>query len=116
MNTEVGRYRQGALPGRSLQSAIDEAMEAIASDDAELSGIGISKEDFLTVHLEVQEEAGFVVEGILLAIAIGAGSNISADVAEALWNKVLKRVRRKRGDDVIGPEEKPGQEAGRVSG
>jgi len=117
MNTEVVTwYRQGALPGRSLQSAIDEAMEAIASDDAELSRVGLSKEEFLTVHFEVQEEGGFVAEGILLAIAVGAGSNIASDVAEALWSKVLKRVRRRRGDDAVGPEKKPGQEAGRVSG
>jgi hypothetical protein len=117
MDTEViTRYRQGALPGRSLQSAIDEAMEAIAADDAELSRLGLSKEEFLTVHFEVKEEGGFVAEGILLAIAIGAGGNIASDVAEALWNKVLKRVRQKRGDDAVGPEKKPGQEAGHVSG
>jgi hypothetical protein len=117
MDTEViTRYRQGALPGRSLQSAIDEAMEAIAADDAELTRLGLSKEELLTVHFEVKEEGGFVAEGILLAIAIGAGGNIASDGAKALWNKVLKRVRQKRGDDAVGPEKKPGQEAGRVSG
>jgi hypothetical protein len=41
MNAEViARYGQGALTGQRLQSAIDEAMEAIAADDAELSRNG----------------------------------------------------------------------------
>jgi len=117
MNTEViTRYRQGALPGWSLQSAIDEAMEVIAADGAELSRLGLSEEEFLAVHFEVKEEGGFVAEGILLAVAVGGGGNIASDVARALWDKVLKRVRQRRGDDAVGPEEQPGQEAGHVSG
>lgn len=116
MSTEViTRYRQGVLPGRSLQSAIDEAMGAIAADGAELSRLGLSKEEFLTARFEVREEGGFVAEGILLAIAAGAGGNIASDVVRALWNEVVKRVRQKRGDDVVGPEVKPDQEAGHVS-
>jgi hypothetical protein len=117
MNTEViARYRQGALPGRSLQSAIENAMEAIAADDAEVSRLGLSREEVLAVRFEVKEEGGFVAEGILLAVAVGAGSNLTADVAKALWSKVLKRVRQKRGDDAVGPEEKPGQRAGHGPG
>jgi hypothetical protein len=117
MNTElITRYRQGALSGRSLQTAIDEAMEAIAADSAELSRLGLSKEELLTVRFEVKEEGGFVAEGILLAIAVGAGGNIASDMARTLWSKVLKRVRQKRGDDAVGPEKKPDQEAGHVSG
>jgi len=117
MNTEViARYNQGALTGRRLQSAIDEAMEAIAADDAELSLLGLSKAGLLTVHFEVNEEGGFVAEGILLAIAVGAGGNLTADMAKALWNKILKRIRDKRGDDAVGPEKKPDGEDGHVSG
>jgi hypothetical protein len=117
MSAEViAWYGQGALAGQSLQSAIDEAMEAIAADDAELSRLGLSKAQFLTLHFEVKEEGGFIAEGILLAIAIGAGGNIAADAAKALWDKVLKQVRRKRGDDAVGPEKKPGREDGHVSG
>jgi hypothetical protein len=91
-------------------------MEAIAADDAELSQLGLSKAELLTVHFEVKEEGGFVAEGILLAIAVGAGGNVAADAAKALWNRVLKRVRKTRGDDAVGPEKKPGQEAGHVPG
>jgi len=59
MDTEViTQYRQGALTGRSLQSAIDEAMGAIAADDAELTRLGLSKEELLTVHFEVKQRGG----------------------------------------------------------
>jgi hypothetical protein len=112
MNAEViARYRQGALPGRSLQSAVDEAMEAITADDAELSRLGLSKRDLRTLHFKVREEGGFIAESILLAIGVGAGGNIAGDAAKVLWNKVLKRVRQKHGDDAVGPEQKPGDDA-----
>ncbi len=117
MDAEViARYRQGALPGRSLQSAIDEAIEDIAADDAELSRLGLGREELLATHFEVVEEGGFIAEGILLAIAVGAGGNLTADMTKALWNRILKRVRQKRGDDAVGPEKKPDPEVGHVSG
>jgi hypothetical protein len=116
MNSVIARYSQGALTGRHLQSAIDEAMQAVAADDAELSRLGLSKDEFLSVRFEVTEPGGFIAEGILLAIAVGAGSNLAADAAKALWNKVLKRIRDKHGDDAVGPEKKPGPEDGHVSG
>ena len=78
--------------------------------------LGISKAELLTAHFEVNEEGGFVAEGILLAIVIGAGGNLTADTAKAVWNKILKRIRDKRGDDAVGPEKKPGREDGHVSG
>ena len=110
MDTEIiAWYTQGALTGRSLQSAIDEAMGTIADDDEELRRLGLSQAELVTAHLVVEEEGGFVAEGILLAIAIGAGGNITADMAKALWNKVLKRVTDKHGDDAVGPEEWPGE-------
>jgi hypothetical protein len=110
MSAVIARYSPGALTGRSLQAAIEEAVGEISADDAELSRLGISKDELLTVRFEVKEEGGFVAEGILLAIAIGAGSNLAADATKALWNKVLKKIRDKRGDDAVGPED------GHVSG
>ena len=77
MNAVIAQYSQGALTGRNLQAAIDEAMEAIAADDAELSRLSLSKDELLTVRFEVKEEGGFIAEGILLAIAIGAGQQSS---------------------------------------
>ena len=111
MNAVIARYSQGAMTGLRLQSAIDEAVKAIAADDAELSRLGLSRDELLTVHFEVKEEGGFIAEGILLAIVVGAGSNLAADAAKAFWNKVLERIRDKR-DDAVGPEEKPGGEDG----
>lgn len=116
MDTKViARYSQGALTGQRLQSAIDEAMAAVAADDEELSRLGLSKDEFLAVRFEVREEGGFIAEGILLAIAVGAGGNLAADAAKALWNEVLGRVRDRRGDDAVGPEKKPDGEDGHVS-
>ena len=115
MNAVIARYGPGALTGRRLQAAIDEAMAAIAADDTELSRLGLSKDELLTVRFEVREDGGFVAEGILLAIAIGAGSNLAADATKALWGKVLKRVRNKSGDDAVGPE-KRGPGDGHVPG
>ena len=100
---------------RRLQSAIDEAMAAVAADDEELSRLGLSKDEFLAVRFEVREEGGFIAEGILLAIAVGAGGNLAADATKALWNEVLGRVRDRRGDDAVGPEKKPDGEDGHVS-
>ena len=112
MNAEViAWYSQGALTGRRLQSAVDEAVEAIAADDAELSRLGLTRAELLTMHFDVKEEGGFIAEGILLAIAIGAGGNVTADAAKALWNKILKRVRQEHGDDAVGPEKKPNRKA-----
>lgn len=116
MNAVIAQYSQGALTGRDLQAAIDEAMEAIAADGAELSRLNLSMDEFLTVRFEVKEEGGFIAEGILLAIAIGAGSNLASDATKALWSKVLKRIKNKRGDNAVGPEKKPGPEGGHVSG
>jgi hypothetical protein len=116
MDEVIAQYSQGALTGRDLQAAIDEAMEAIAADDAEISQLGLSKDKLLTVRFEVKEEGGFIVEGILLAIAVGAGGNLAADATKALWNKVLKRIKDRRGDDAVGPEKKPDREDGHVSG
>lgn len=110
MTSVIAWYSQGALTGRRLQSAIDEAMQAVKADEAELSRLSLSKDDLLSVHFEVTEEGGFIAEGILLAIAIGAGSNLASDAAKALWNKVLKKIRDKHGDDAVGPEKKPGEE------
>ena len=62
MSTEViTRYRQGVLPGRSLQSAIDEAMGAIAADGADLARLRLSREEFLTVPFEGREEGGILL-------------------------------------------------------
>jgi hypothetical protein len=116
VSTEIiAWYSQGALTGARLQDAIDEAMSTMAVDDVEISQLGLDEADLRTARFTVKEEGGFVAEGILLAIAIGAGGNITADVAKALWNKVLKRVKEERGADAVGPEQrdrKTGSESG----
>jgi hypothetical protein len=101
----VAWYTQGALTGMRLQAAIDEAARTLSSDNAGFSKLGLNDTDLREVRFIVQEEGGFIAEGIILAIAIGAGGNISADAAKALWRAVLKRVKDKHGDDAVGPEQ-----------
>jgi hypothetical protein len=100
----IGRYEQGALTGARLQAAINEAMTDLAADKGELAKIGISSTQLRVAHFTVEQEGGFIAEGILIAIAIGAGSNLTADAAKALWSAVLKRVKHDRGDDAVGAE------------
>src|SRR5262245_18541094 len=101
METDViGYYHQGALTGEDLQSAIDQELnELLAEDEA------------LAVRFEVAQPGVFIAEGIIIAIAIGAGSNLAADVAKAIWTKVLKRVKAAHGEDAIGPEADPEAES-----
>lgn len=103
----IAWYTQGALTDTRLQSAIDEAMTAIAADEVELRDLGLTRADLAAERFEVKPAGGIIVEGILLAIAVGAAGNLSADVTKALWAKVLKRVKTEKGDDAIGPEQQP---------
>ena len=106
MHTQaVAWYSQGALTGMRLQTALNDAMSTLSGDDVDLPGLGLGEADLREARFTVQEEGGFIVEGILLAIAIGAGGNITADAAKALWGIVLRRVRDKYGDDAVGPEQ-----------
>lgn len=105
----IAWYSPGALTDSRLQSAIDEALKAIAADDGELRDLGLSRSELATESFVVKPAGGFIAEGILVAIAIGAASNLSADLAKALWAKVLKRVKEEEGDDAVGPEQQPDQ-------
>ena len=101
METDViGYYHQGALTGEDLQSAINQELnELLAADEG------------FAVRFEVVQPGGFIGEAIIIAIAIGAGSNLAADAAKAMWAKVLKKVKAAHGDDAIGPEADPEAES-----
>ena len=104
----IALYSQGTLSREQLQAAVDEAKKALAADDAELSRLGLSRDEVQTVRFEVKSSGGFVVAGVVLAIAIGAGGNLAADAVKGLWGAVLKRVKDDKADDAVGPEQKPG--------
>ncbi len=99
----IAYYHQGALTGEDLQSAIDSALLELSSLDAEL-GHQLNSHDAHKVRFVVVQEGGFIAEGILIGIAIGAGANLTADAVKALWEKVLKRVKASHGGDAVGPE------------
>jgi hypothetical protein len=101
----IAYYHQGALTGEDLQAAIDSALLELSSVDVELGQFQRNSDDTHKVRFVVVQEGGFIAEGILIGIAIGAGSNITADAVKALWEKVLKRVKASHGGDAVGPEE-----------
>jgi len=103
-------YEQGVLTAGQLQAAVDEAVAELAGNPDELAQLGISPGELAGTRVVVQQEGGFIVEGILLAIAIGAGGNLAADASKALVNAIVKRVRNHHGDDAVGPEKQPGDE------
>jgi hypothetical protein len=98
---------QGVLTRGQLQAAIGEATAELATDEGELGRLGISQAELENAHLAVQQEGGFIAEGILLAIAIGAGGNLAADAGKGLISAILKRVKERHGDDAVGQEKQP---------
>jgi hypothetical protein len=103
----VGIYEQGALPGRQIQEAIEEAQRDLAADADALAELGVSSDEVGGLFV-VKERSGIDPGSILIAIVIGAGSKLAADAAKgtakALWAVVLKRIREKRGSDAFGAE------------
>jgi len=93
----IAYYRQGAFTREDLQSAINEEVGRLQAEDKAL-------DEKYPTPFEVIGAGGFIAEGIIIAIAVGAGSNLAADAAKAVWDKVLKKIRAAHGDDVIGPE------------
>lgn len=105
MKTDViAYYHQGAITGEDLQSAIDSALLEISSLDAEVEQLQLNADNAHKMRFIVIQEGGFIAEGILIGIAIGAGSNLSTDAVKALWAKVLKRVKASHGGDAVGSE------------
>ncbi|MCA1706657.1 MAG: hypothetical protein LC808_26690, partial [Actinobacteria bacterium] len=75
----------------------------VLADAADLAETGTDATQTRGLRFEVHEGPGIDPTTILLTIAIGAASNLTADAAKAVWAKVLKRVRKKQGDDAVGP-------------
>ncbi|WP_425003115.1 hypothetical protein [Mycolicibacterium sp. S3B2] len=112
----VGRYGQGALPGRAVQQAIEEAQQELASDAAALSELGITEEQVRGLRFEVEEQSGIDPATILITILVGVVTNIGTDVgthvAKKTWSAVLDRLRKRNGEDALGDEEPNSDDAG----
>ena len=71
MATEkIGTFHQGTLTGTELQDALTEAWAEIARDPAMLAELGVDSQAASTATFSVDEEGGFIAEGILLGIFI----------------------------------------------
>lgn len=98
----------GCLAGAELQGAVDEAVADAVAETEELTRAGIDIADAHSVRFEVREGPGIDPGTILLSIAVGTASKLSADALKALWTSVLARVRNKHGDDAVGPPQDRG--------
>jgi hypothetical protein len=105
MATEkVGIFYQGTLTGSELQDAVAEAWADIARNPNTLSEFGINSETATTPTFSVEEEGGFVAEGILLAIFIGWAGGAAWDGTKKLNKLIVTKVRERHGEDAIGDE------------
>jgi hypothetical protein len=107
----VGIYDQGALTGEALQYAINEARDALESDSTELNELDLTSDDVRNLRFEVEEEAGFDPEAIRLAvewsadaIAGGAVYEVSRYTAIRVWSAILRRIKKRHGEDAVGEE------------
>jgi hypothetical protein len=103
--TVVAEFRQGALTGDELEDAIAVAVEQLADDDAAIADLGVDADEVRAVGFVVSESAGMDPASIILMIAIGAASSLTADAVKAVLGKVLRRVRDEHGEDAVGAEE-----------
>jgi hypothetical protein len=106
----VARYAQGAIPGSELQEAINAALADISADPtnmAELAPYGIDEQVLRSTKLTVEQTPGVVPAAIVVGILIATGGELSADGIKALWGVVLRRVKKRKGQDAVGEEKPP---------
>lgn len=105
MTTEkIGTFHQGTLTGPELRDAVAEAWAEIARDPDLLAELGVDSKTASTVTFSVDEEGGFVAEGILLGIAIGWAGGAAWDGTKKLSKLIAAKVRARHGEDAIGDE------------
>jgi hypothetical protein len=101
---EIGIFYQGTLTGAELQDAVAEAWAEIARSQDALAELGVDSETAATATFSVDEEGGFVVEGILLGIAIAWAGEAAWEGTKKLSELIVTKVRARHGEDAIGDE------------
>lgn len=101
---EIGIFYQGTLTGVELQDAVAEAWAEIARNRDELAELGVDSEIASTATFSVDEEGGFIVEGILLGIAIAWAGEAAWEGTKKMSELIVTKVRAKHGEDAIGDE------------
>jgi hypothetical protein len=105
MTTEkIGTYRQGTLTGTELQDAVAEAWAEIAGDPDLLAELGVDSQTASTATFSVEEEGGFIAEGILLGIAIAWAGEAAWEGTKKMSELIVTKVRARHGEDAIGEE------------
>lgn len=101
----VARFRGPVVPGSELQEAVDAAMVQVATDPqarAELAGLGLGAETMRGAAIHVEQKPGLDPASVIVTILVGASGQLTGNALQALWEHVLRRVRKRKGYDAFG--------------
>jgi hypothetical protein len=102
--TKIGTFYQGTLTGTELQDAVAEAWAEIERDPDMLVELGVDSQTASTATFSVDEEGGFVAEGILLGIVIAWAGEAAWEGTKKMSTLIVTKVRARHGEDAIGDE------------
>jgi len=105
MREVVAKYEKSALAGDELQVAIDLALAEVladpeAAEELEQIGINASMDESPSI---TAEERG--VAPLIVAIVVAVGVDITKEGAKKLWRLVEKKLKNRKGRDVLTKEQ-----------
>jgi hypothetical protein len=104
-------FEKGSLSPKEIQEILDQIAAELADPDSQASRdaaqIGVS-----AGSMKVQEDAGFVLEAFLIAMAIKFAGGAASAGGVLFFNKVIKpRIERRKADGIGDQVEPPTGEA-----
>lgn len=104
-------FEKGSLRPKEIQEILDQLAVELADPDSQASRdaaqIGVSVNS-----MKVREDAGFVVEAFLIAMAIKFAGGAATAGGALFFNKVIKpRIERRRADGIGNQVQPPAGEA-----
>ena len=102
---EVARFRGPAVSGSELQKAVEAAMAQLAEDPAaraELAESGLDETSMRETVIHVEQQPGLDPASVVVTILVSASSQLAANAVQALWEDVMRRVRKRKGFDAFG--------------
>ena len=104
-------FEKGSLTPKEIQGILDEVTAELSSPDSQASRdaarIGVQVRS-----LGVQEEAGFLLEAFLIAMAVKFAGGAATAGGALFFNQVIRpRIERKRADGIGEPVDQPADES-----
>lgn len=104
-------FKKGSLTPKEIQKILDQVAAELSSPDSQASrdaaaiGVRVSS-------LEVQEDAGFLLEAFLIAMAVKFAGGAAAAGGTLFFNKVIRpRIEGTRADGIGEPVDPPEDES-----